>query len=423
MKLNPIIKYAVLAVTALPVLACTVSDTKAPPLQGPSEMALSLTMTANPDAISWDGASQTQIVIEARDANGQLRPNTAMRAQIVVSGQVVDYGFLSARTLVTASNGRATLMYTAPPAPVGSSNTPDLVTIQVIPSGTDASDAIGRSVVVRLVPTGVIIGGGPTPQFTFTPANPAAFTDVFFDASTSIPALGTSITSFAWTFGDGSTGSGITPIHRFAAGTWTVTLTVTDSNGLAASSSKAVTVAIGAVPTADFTFSPSTPDVNQEILFNGGLSRAGPGHTIVRYDWNFGSGAPRSGVTQSKSYDTADTYSVTLTVTDEVGQTAQSTKSVTVGGGLIADFTMSPTNPTSGTQVNYNGSSSTAAAGTTIVLYSWDFGDGDTASGPSPTATNTYPVSATSVTYTVRLTVTDSTGRTATTTKTLTVAP
>ena len=77
-KFLPVITLAVRAMFA----GCTVSHTPAPPLQGPSELGLSLTITANPDVLSMDGASQSRITIEARDANGQLLPNKQLRVEI-----------------------------------------------------------------------------------------------------------------------------------------------------------------------------------------------------------------------------------------------------------------------------------------------------------------------------------------------------
>ncbi|MCU1431593.1 MAG: hypothetical protein JWP95_698 [Actinotalea sp.] len=87
------------------------------------------------------------------------------------------------------------------------------------------------------------LGGSFTDQFTIsqgTAANvppTASFTaacnglDCTFDAAGSSDPDGT-LTGYAWDFGDGTTGTGATPTHRYAAaGTWTVGLTVTDDDG------------------------------------------------------------------------------------------------------------------------------------------------------------------------------------------------
>jgi PKD repeat protein len=63
-----------------------------------------------------------------------------------------------------------------------------------------------------------------------------------FDASASHDPDG-SITSYAWSFGDGSVASGANPTHAFrTTGTYTVTLGVRDSAGLSASTSWRVTI-------------------------------------------------------------------------------------------------------------------------------------------------------------------------------------
>ena len=163
-------RLTTLAVVALAstIGACTITDTQPPPLGGPSEMALSLAITANPDVLSLDGASQSQVRIVARDENGQPKANVLLRAEIVVNGVSVDFGSLSARTRSTDNNGVATFTYTAPPM-VGS----DAPSIQlfVTPEGAgydDASSHLRRTVTIRLVPPGVI-GAVPLADFSFTP--------------------------------------------------------------------------------------------------------------------------------------------------------------------------------------------------------------------------------------------------------------
>jgi PKD repeat protein len=82
----------------------------------------------------------------------------------------------------------------------------------------------------------------PTASFTFSPSSPAVGQTVTFDASSSYDPDG-SIVSYSWNFGDGSTASGAVVQHSYSSpGTYTVTLTVTDNNGLTASISKQITV-------------------------------------------------------------------------------------------------------------------------------------------------------------------------------------
>jgi subtilisin family serine protease len=100
-------------------------------------------------------------------------------------------------------------------------------------------------------------GGGetnqaPTASFTFTTQE----LTTSFDASASSDPDGT-IASYAWNFGDGSTGTGVTTTRTYAtAGTYNVTLTVIDNGGLTANSSKNVTVSTTPTePVGDFILS------------------------------------------------------------------------------------------------------------------------------------------------------------------------
>jgi PKD repeat protein len=171
----------------------------------------------------------------------------------------------------------------------------------------------------------------PTVDFAFSPTDPAVNQQVFFDANVAQAAPGRTITGYSWDFGDGYFGRGVTESHRFAsAGTFAVTLTVTDSAGRTGTSTKTVSVGAGNVPVAQFTVSPTQVRVNTFFFVDGTVSTVAPGRTITRYQWNFGDNQLREGARIEHYYGVAGSYTVTLTVTDNTGATDTETKTITV---------------------------------------------------------------------------------------------
>ena len=338
---------------------CTVHQSETPALSGPSEFALSLSVSAAPDTISQDGRSNSTVAVVARDAGGKSIANAPFRFDILVNGQAADYGTLSSRNVVTGSDGRATAVYTAPPAsPAGSSagscsgntlETPlagKCVEVLATSVGSDYYSSQGRSVLIHLIPVGVILPAGSTPlaSFAMTPATPTANDAVQFDAAKSCggqldsgggcPASAPAIVSYSWNFGDGSSGSGRTTSHVFSKQqTYLITLTVSNDAGLSASSTQSLSVGAGTNPTPAFVFSPTAPTPAQAVFFDASTSKPGGSHRLVRYVWNFGDGstfADSSSPTTSHTYAVAGTWVVTLTVADDTGQTASVTGSVKV---------------------------------------------------------------------------------------------
>ncbi|MFI9318461.1 collagenase [Kitasatospora aureofaciens] len=92
------------------------------------------------------------------------------------------------------------------------------------------------------------VGGAPTAAFS---AVPSGLNVQFTDRSTE--SGGGSIASWAWNFGDGATSTDRSPAHSYTtAGSYTVSLTVTDGNGKSNSVSQSVTVsAVTACTAAD----------------------------------------------------------------------------------------------------------------------------------------------------------------------------
>jgi PKD repeat protein len=417
------VTLASLAALALSA-SCTMKSQEAPPFIGPSEYGTSIVVTVSPDVLTLDGASQSVVTVTARDPNGSPLRNVSLRAEISVNAVKADFGSLSARNIVTDSNGRATLVYTAPAAPSGPAVDPNtFVDIVVTPIGTDAGNATPRLASIRLIAPGVVIPpDGLQPAFTFTPEDPTDHQNVLFDASTSTGAASNPIATYSWNFGDGDTGSGKTATHSFDdPGTYVVTLTIADQYSRTASASQTVNVGGGAAPTASFLVSPASPRVGEFVNFNGAASRPATGRTIRTYEWDFGDGYQKTTTTPVTSHDylISGDFSVTLVVTDDVGRQAVASGSVSVATDApTADFTYSPTGPAAGAPVSFNGNASSAISGRTIVSWQWDFPGGTpgTASGATPTTAFGF-----AGTYNVTLTVTDSSGKVGRVTKSVAV--
>jgi chitinase len=153
---------------------------------------------------------------------------------------------------------------------------------------------------------------------------------VTFDGSGSQPGS-FPISSYTWDFGDGSGGDGATVTHVYnAAGTYQVTLTVTDEQGFAnVGGPVGITITESEVPeptpTETETVLPSAvinapPEgkVGEPVTFDGSGSQPGS-FPIASYTWDFGDGSGGDGATVTHVYNAAGTYQVTLTVTDEQG--------------------------------------------------------------------------------------------------------
>jgi PKD repeat protein len=263
--------------------------------------------------------------------------------------------------------------------------------------------------------------------FNLSPTNPTINQDVSFNASAS---SGSNLT-YNWDFGDQTApGSGAQTTHRYLrGGTFTVTLTVMSDTRQQSTASRTVTVSTTLpAQTANFTFSPTNPSINQDVIFTGSgtvpFPGPGPGPGIplpgvpqgATFNWDFGDGTTGTGQTQTHRYTRGGTYAVTLRVTTDAGLTATQTRQITISTTLpagSANFVFSPTDPEPGDTVYFNASSSTIADAT----YTWDFGDGTSGSGL--TSTHVY---SSSRTFTVTLTVRNVRGQSASVSKTVTVA-
>lgn len=225
----------------------------------------------------------------------------------------------------------------------------------------------------------------PLAAFTLTPDTAiTTATTVAFDASDASDPDGT-LAAYEWAWGDGATGTGKTAQHRFTTNAaFNVCLNVTDDKGGRAHACRVVDVAnLG--PTVDFTFAPlgddAAPAATRPVAFTGVATD--PDGTVAAWAWDFG-GATSDAQSPTHTFSTPGARNVTLTVTDDDGQTRSVTKEVLVLAVPVADFLATPNAPTDVQDVAFTDASATANPGG-VVAWSWDFGDGETSTQQNPT--------------------------------------
>ncbi len=156
----------------------------------------------------------------------------------------------------------------------------------------------------------------PVAAFTYYPVPLLVFQMVTFDASDSTPNGGT-IISYEWDFGDGTTESDKIVTYAYSeARTYTVNLTITDSEGLKDTETKQIRVLQS--PTATFTYSSWTSIVDETMTFNASES-SDPDGDIINYRWDFGDETVinQTDPVATHVYTATGTYTVRLTVTDD----------------------------------------------------------------------------------------------------------
>lgn len=150
---------------------------------------------------------------------------------------------------------------------------------------------------------------------------------VTFDASESMDVDGT-ISSYGWSFGDGTTGTGkVTTKTYTQGGTYPVILTVTDNEGKSGTAS--MNVVAFQKPTAKFTATPTYGVLPLKVDFDASASTDVDG-TIASYKWDFGDGTTDQGKTVSHTFSATGTFMVVLTVTDNDSYTGTASQFIEV---------------------------------------------------------------------------------------------
>lgn len=245
--------------------------------------------------------------------------------------------------------------------------------------------------------------GSITPGVNFT----ANQTNIFERESVSFTDTTVSptapVTAWAWEFGDGTTSIEKNPIHQYnQSGLYTVSLTATTTlNGETVAvetetKEQFVIVQRRVAPRADFAVGQVKPFVGIPVQFTD-LSVPGTA-AINDWVWEFGDGIISRESSPVYTFTQVGVFPVKLTVASAHGVNSKTLDVTVEYKPPVADFSVSNSNPSTNTPVQFSDNSIPGSAA--IVAWEWSFGDGDTSTAQNPT--HTYKAAGD---YTVRLTV------------------
>ena len=236
----------------------------------------------------------------------------------------------------------------------------------------------------------------PEADFNYDPGEPMAEAEVDF---TDLSTDDGTIESWLWDFGDGNTNSEQNPTHIYdEAGSYDVTLTVIDNNGVSDEINKTIVVVENSQGIFGYVL-----DMDANKIDGADVTAIGDSSEISTISTN---GVYRLFL------EPDITYTVTASKDDYIGSSTDI--SVSVGESIevdfslnkipVADFSFSPSDPKVNQDIEFTDSSSDEDG--EIVSWSWDFGDGITSDEQNPT--HSYGVGGDN--YIVTLTVTDNDG-------------
>ncbi|GAB6041775.1 hypothetical protein JCM17961_24500 [Endothiovibrio diazotrophicus] len=171
--------------------------------------------------------------------------------------------------------------------------------------------------------------GAPEAVIEATPTSGTAPLVVSLDGSGSSAEEG-AISAYQWLASDGQSASGSSATLTFdEAGSYTVTLTVTDERGAQGTASRQIAVreADNEEPVAVISATPAAGETPLTVSVDGGASSDPDGH-IVEYLWSTSDGQSAQGAESSFQFLSAGTYVVTLEVTDDGGASASASYTI-----------------------------------------------------------------------------------------------
>ncbi|WP_018614638.1 T9SS C-terminal target domain-containing protein [Segetibacter koreensis] len=242
----------------------------------------------------------------------------------------------------------------------------------------------------------------------------------FTDASS---APKSSVNTWFWNFGDGSTSNVQNPVKKFpSAGPYIVTLYIKSASGCMSDTIQK-TITVNKAPTAGFTVAASACEKQAVTINNQSSSSSG---NITNSYWTFGDGTTannQNGASFPKTYQNPGSYTIQLAVQDANGCQSDTTgHTVTINAAPVANF-ISPVACVNDPAATFTDSSYIPGYSDGALTYSWNFGDQNATALNPNTATDQNPKHKFSSPgyYNISLTTTSSTGCSSTVTKPFTV--
>jgi len=243
------------------------------------------------------------------------------------------------------------------------------------------------------------------PQAAFTYETPCAKGSTEFTSQSATPALGDTIVSWQWAFGDGSTSTRENPVHSFdTTGMYPVTLTVTTARGCTQSTTDTIEV----FPALKAGFAADNLCFGDSVQFED----TSPTFSIIDWYWEFDDGTFSTEQNPSHVFQSTGTFDVSLAVENAIGCQDTVVKPIELSQQPQAAFQAPAT--CEGEPYTLQDNSNTF--GDSITAYRWTVNDSTTFTEPSPTLM--FPDSGV---QDVGLHITTSRGCSDATTKTVTV--
>jgi len=281
------------------------------------------------------------------------------------------------------------------------------ITIGEIHESTSVVSALAGAITIESNTYPLAITGGPYKGIVKEP--------VIFNSMGSIDPDGT-IVSYEWDFGDGTTGSGVTTIHRYdTLGTYNVILTVTDNDGATDSDTTTVEITHGNPPSVQLIYPTGGETLKDTVTIRWSAHDSKDGDNLPIYlfysdDDNLYQINNVLENTGEYQWDTTmlpdGTYTLLVQAIDNDGNIGHDQSKPFEIDNYYEPENNPPNKPTkpSGPSSGKAGEEYTYTSSTTDpdgdqIWYKWDFGDGTTsgwigplASGATCQASHTWEV-------------------------------